>query len=96
MRTDKYNRMLKQYDGFKGYQTISAILDQIPVELKMELTGRQLGFVMGIVNKAYHKGRTSMGAEVIEGDSIWINSLNCLIELNDIKKLVNNLELKAY
>jgi hypothetical protein len=77
MRKDKWNRVLASYDGFAGPATVSAILDQIPAELKSELTGRQLGLVMKAVNSAYHNGRVAAEGEIAEyvsvpeGKTLW-------------------------
>ena len=81
MRKDKYNRMLAHYAGFAGQATIKAIRAQIPQELFIELTGRQLGLVMRAVNQAYHNGRASTGAEMVDNDAVWINGKNKLVEV---------------
>lgn len=75
------------YNGHHGPVTIQAVLDQIPDELKQRLTGRELGLVMSAINKAYHNGRASCQAAVIDGDAIWIDPLDRLFELADIAKL---------
>jgi hypothetical protein len=62
--------MMTAYNGFKGSNTVNAVLEQIPDELKDQLTGRQLGLVMSAVNSAYHNGRASTGAEVIDAELI--------------------------
>jgi hypothetical protein len=76
---------MQTYDGFKGRETVKAILAQIPDSLKQQLTGKQLGLVMSAVNKAYHNGKASCGCKIIDGDAIWINALNGLYDLDDIK-----------
>lgn len=90
----KYSRMIDAYTGFKGTATVGAVLAQLPETLKKELTGRQLGLVMTAINQAYHNGKASCGAEVIDGDAIWINSLQALVELDAIHKLVAGKEAK--
>jgi rubrerythrin len=80
----KHERMMAVYNGFKGTNTVNAVLEQIPDELKDQLTGRQLGLVMSAVNSAYHNGRASTGAEVIDGELIWVNHLNMLFDLSEL------------
>lgn len=87
MRTDKTNRMMQAYDGFRGDQTVRAVKDQIPSELFAQLTGHQLGLIMSAVNQAYHNGKAACGCEIIDGDAIYINKLGHLYELTDIAKL---------
>jgi hypothetical protein len=59
----KWDRTLAAYDGHKGAQTIKHIRNLIGNELAEVLTGRQYGLVMSAVNRAYHEGRASTGAE---------------------------------
>lgn len=49
-------RMMEAYGGFTGPQTLKAINEQIPGELKKRLTYREFGLVMKAVNDAYHNG----------------------------------------
>jgi len=86
MRQDKYNRMIAQYNGHRGPITVSAVMEGVPDAL-MHLTGRELGMVMSAINAAYHRGRASCHAEVIDGDAVWIEPLGCLYELSDIAAL---------
>lgn len=76
----KLNRAAELYSGFKGPQTLQSILDQVPDELVDTLTSRQLALVMEAVHKAYHAGKASTGAEMIDDNVVWINSLNRGIE----------------
>lgn len=76
----KMDRALAAYDGFAGAATINAVLSYIPEDLRNQLTGHQLGLVMSAVNRAYHAGRASTGAEMIDGNCVWINSLNRALE----------------
>lgn len=68
----RYTRMMAAYDGFKGGRTVKAVLDQIPDELQRQLTGKQLGMVMSVVNRAYHNGRASLGGVDIQDDCVWL------------------------
>lgn len=87
MRADKYSRMIAQYDGHRGPATVGAVLDGVPHALVVRLTGRELGLVMSAVNAAYHRGRASCRAEVIDDDAVWIEPLGRLYELADIAAL---------
>lgn len=84
------SRMLAAYTGHHGPVTIAAVLEQIPAGLQKQLTGKQLGMVMSCINNAYHNGKAVCGCEIIDGDAIWINALDALVELDDIRKLVTS------
>lgn len=83
MNTLKQKNMMKHYTGFKGSQTVSDIKSRLSEELIKELTGKQLGAVMDAINKAYHDGRASTGAEMIDNNCVYINSINKMIEWNE-------------
>lgn len=73
MNTLKYKNMMKSYNGFKGNQTIKAVMNQIPNELFKQLTGHELGLVMSAINTAYHNGKADSGAEIID-DCLWYDN----------------------
>ena len=83
----KYDRMMAAYNGHHGPATIASVLAEIPQELKDKLTGRQLGLVMSAVNQSYHHGKASCGAQIVDGDAIWIDKLVGLYKLEDVKTL---------
>ena len=87
MRRDKYNRALKQFPRGEFPAILKTVWAQIPDNLKKELTGRQLGQVLYLLDNSYCKGRASCGAEIFDGDSIWIDKLKCIYDLSDIAKL---------
>jgi len=93
--TTKLDRAMATYVGFKGDVTVRAVLAQIPQELQDSLTAKQLGMVMSAVNQAYHNGRASTGAEVVDGDAVWIDSLKQLIPLEDIYKITEHICLRC-
>ena len=66
MRSDKYNRMIRQFNGHKGSITTAAVLDGMPETLLDRLTGAQLGDVMSAVNAAYHRGHAAAGTEIVD------------------------------
>ena len=80
----KLNRAYEEYKGFKGGQTYRAIQEQVPEELIEQLTAKQLAIVMGAINKAYHKGRASTGAEDIGSNAVWVDSIQKLIEWEEV------------
>lgn len=68
------------YDGFKGAQTINHIKKLIGPELAECLADKEYGLVMSAVNRAYHEGKKSAGAERMDSNAVWINGLNQAIE----------------
>jgi hypothetical protein len=79
MNTLKRKNAMEYYDGFKGVQTVNAVMQEIPDELADSLTGKQLGMVMSAVNSAYHNGRDSTGAEMLGNDTVYISSQGKII-----------------
>jgi len=66
MRSDKLNRMMIMYNGFKGHATVNHIMSNIPEELINQLTGKQLGLIMSALNKSYHQGKAESTREIEE------------------------------
>jgi len=87
MNTLKHKNMVNAYNGFLGPITKADIMRHIPDYLIGKLTGKELGLVMAAVNSAYHSGKRIAGADIIDGDAIWINKLGHIYELNDIATL---------
>ena len=87
MNMRKYNNMIAAYKangGHDGPRTLNAVLDQVPHELFDRLTGRELGLVVAAINRAYHRGRASAGAEIVD-DCLWYkNKLIPLATINNI------------
>lgn len=81
MHTKKRLNMLAAYTGHKGPRTVAAVMDGIPDELMARLSGRELGLVMNAVNNAYHRGRASTGAEVIDANAVFVNHLDRVIDI---------------
>ena len=84
---NKESRAMAAYDGFKGGQTVAHIKKLIGKELAGRLTGHELGLVMSAVNRAYHEGKASMGAETVDGDYVWVNCLDKGFDLNVLRRL---------
>ena len=85
--------MMKYYDGHKGAQTVDHVLDLVGSDLLgvdqqgLEmLTERQLGLVMSAVNRAYHDGKDSIGAEISD-DWVYINKLKKGFDFEVLKRL---------
>lgn len=79
----KIKKAKKIYNGFKGSDTLAAVFEQIPDDLAQELTAKQIAAVAELINKAYHKGRASTGAEVVEANAVYVDSLGKIIEWNE-------------
>lgn len=79
----KLNRAIKTANVFKGSSTVSAIMEQVPEQLIKNLSSKDLAIVIESVNKAYHNGRTSTGAEMIDTNCVWVNGINKMIEWNE-------------
>lgn len=79
----KMNRALENYKGFKGASTIRNIADRLPEQLVEQLTARQIALVMQAIGKAYNDGKASAGAEMIDHNAVYINSLGKVIEWNE-------------
>lgn len=83
MNARKERNMMEAYKGFEGSQTVNAILSQIPDELLEQLSGKQIGMVMNAIKAAYNDGKASTGAEMIDSNAVYINSLGKIIEWNE-------------
>jgi hypothetical protein len=80
----KHDRAMAAYDGFKGGATVEHIRKLIGKELAERLTGHELGLVMSAVNRAYHEGKASAGAEMIDSNCVFIAGLDKAIEWTEI------------
>ena len=60
--------------------TNSAVFAQIPDALAQSLTADQLTDVANCINAAYHKGKADAGAEMIDSNCVYINSISRMIE----------------
>lgn len=81
--TIKLNRAYDMYTGFKGRETVGKVFRRIPDELVQSLTAKQIAAVAEIVAQAYEDGRASTGAEMIDNNAVYINSLDKVIEWNE-------------
>ena len=76
----KRKRMMENYSGFAGSQTIIAVLKQVPESLLDALTGKEIGLVMNAITAAYHAGKAAAGAELIDDNAIYINKIARIVE----------------
>lgn len=63
------------------------IWEMIPEELVQNLTAKQLAMVMDLMDRSYHNGRASAGAEVIDDSktngAVYVNCIGLTIEWNE-------------
>lgn len=79
----KIDKAMKKYSGFKGEYTLSRVMERIPDELIEGVTSDQLAIIMHIVAKAYTDGKNAAGAEMIDHNAVYINSIGKIIEWNE-------------
>jgi hypothetical protein len=76
----KRDRVVALGHWHKGPVTTDAVLAQVPQDVWDECPARIVAQVADAINKAYHAGRASTGAEVIDDNCVCINSLDRAIE----------------
>jgi hypothetical protein len=84
MNALKSKNMMKVYNGHTGSSTISAVMEFIPQELLATLTGKQLGLIMNAVDSAFHTGKASTGAEMIDSNCVYVENLKKAIEWQEV------------
>ena len=84
----KISKAKKKYQGFGGPATVSKLMDRIPESLIDGVTSDQLAVIMLTVAKAYEDGRASTGAEMIDRNAVYINSIKKIIEYERITEKV--------
>lgn len=60
--------------------TNNAVFAQIPDSLAQSLTAEQLTAVANCINHAYQHGKAAAGAEMIDSNCVYINSIGRMIE----------------
>jgi hypothetical protein len=83
MNALKRKNMMKVYTGHNGPETVSHILEIMGDELS-HLSGKDLGKIMNVIDKAYHSGKVSTGAEMIDTNVVWIENLQKAIEWKEV------------
>ena len=76
----KYERVKALSPIGKYHRTFDAIWSGIPDELKDQLTSKQLTLVVAAKAQSFQDGKASTGAEMVDDNAVWINSLNRAIE----------------
>jgi len=84
---NKESRAMAAYDGFKGGTTVAHVKKLVGKELADKLTGHELGLVMSAVNRTWQEAKASTGAEVIDGEYVWISCLEKGIDLDVLRRL---------
>jgi len=82
----------RQQSGTTAFgDTNSAVFAQIPDTLTQSLTSEQLAAVADCIHAAYHRGKSAAGAEMIDNNAVYIDSLSRIIEWDKdfIPKFVN-------
>jgi len=80
MNAIKYKNALKHYTGHKGEETVGHILRFIPEILQKELSGKQIGILMNAISAAFKEGRALAGAEIVDENAVWIDSIQKMVE----------------
>ena len=80
MSTVKRTRVIKLLECYPGPVTVKAVLDQVPAELWASCTAKAIAQAANAISRAYHTGRASTGAEVLDSSPndalVWITPLN--------------------
>lgn len=81
----KRNRVIKMLTCHPGPVTVKAVLDQIPEAMWTECTARAIAQAANAISSAYHSGRASTGAEVLDGSPteclVWVGPLNKAVSI---------------
>lgn len=81
------------FDGHHGEVTMEAVEKFIGDKLRERLTGREYGLAMSAVNAAFHAGKKECGAEVIDGDYVWVVCLNRGFPLSQLRDLPDAMKI---
>lgn len=60
-----------------GPETTAAVMEQVPAEVISECSARVIAAVASAINSAYHAGRASTGAELIDSDLVFVSDGPC-------------------
>ena len=80
----KLTRAMVKSNVHKGSVTMMAILEQIPKRLSTKLSSNDFALLIDAIDSAYHNGKASAGAEIIDDNAVWINGLNRAIEWKEV------------
>ncbi len=76
----KIEQAVRRSNIHKGVTTTSAVLGYVPSSISDKLTADEYALLLNCINKAYHDGKSSAGAEMVDSNAVWINSLQAVIE----------------
>jgi hypothetical protein len=71
----------------KGPVTNQAVLNQVPDSVIKECPARIIAEVADAINTAYHGGRRSMGAELVDGDFVWCEAIGKALPLSILRAI---------
>lgn len=74
---------------FKGAATSQAVMEQIPAAVVAECPARIIAAVGDAINAAYHAGKATMGAEVIDGTFVWVDCLGVSFDLAELREIAS-------
>jgi len=83
------------YDGFHGRITMEAVEAFVGAELHKRLTGREYGLALSAVNTAFHAGKKAQGAEVVDGDYVWVECIQRGYPLAQLRMLPDEMKVKV-
>lgn len=84
----KLDEAIRQSNVHKGVTTTSAILGYIPASIANKLNSDEYALLMDCINRAYHDGKSSTGAEMIDKNSVWVTALNRVVEWDNDGKIL--------
>ena len=87
----KVRRAIRKANVYKGYITLSAIMDQVPDSLADRLNSNDLATVIEAVQRAYHKGKRSTGAELCDEEFVWVDCLGMGFFLDQLRWLAKRI-----
>lgn len=73
--THTQNHIMRHIDGAVGIDALT------------KLTSKQIADLINLARYCYHAGRKDCGAEVIDGDAVWVDAIGKLIPLDTLRAL---------
>jgi len=91
----KIARGIRRSEIHQGVATISDVIGRVPQSISEKLDVEEYAELLNCINRAYHDGKASAGADMIDKSAVWINSLQAIIEWDkdgNLKMSKNNLK----
>jgi transcriptional regulator with XRE-family HTH domain len=76
----KIERGIRRSKIHKGVATINDVTGRVPQSISEKLTADEYAELLNCINRAYHDGKASAGAEMIDKNAVWVDCLNAAIE----------------